>query len=128
MNPYEILLAAIHRLAAEFPRVTTRCYPLRGSCDGDDQIILERESDAGARTVRIPASSEPVRAFYWGHHVDPGNKIVRWQGEGNLFGTLEYVLYFVRRFIFELDDRDQIPMPNLDGSAPLIERERPSKQ
>jgi hypothetical protein len=128
MNPYEILLAAVDGLVAGFPGVSIRVYPLLGSCDRGDHLILERDSHDGARTVRIPASSDETQAFYWAHQLAPGDTTAVWQGEGNLFGKLEYVLYFVRRFIFELRDREQIPLPNLDGSVPVLEGKGPSER
>jgi hypothetical protein len=118
VNPYEQLQGAVAALAAEFPTASISMRSLRGTRDAGDHLILERAIDDGVRVVRIPASAEAVRGFYWGHLPLPRERQLPAHGEGNRFGNLAYVLLFVRAFLLELQDWRRIPNPQVDGSPP----------
>ena len=118
MNAYEQLETVVKSLAAEFPTVFIGTRPLRGTRDVGDHLILERAVEDGVRVVRIPASSDAVRGFYWGHLPLPREPQLATHGEGNRYGNLAYVLSFVRAFLFELQDWRRIPNPQVDGSPP----------
>jgi hypothetical protein len=116
VNPYEHLQAAVAALAAEFPTVSVGTRSLRGTRDVGDHLILERAVGDSVRVVRISASADAVRGFYWGHLPLAGKPQLAAHGEGNRYGNLAYVLSFVRAFLFELQDWRMIPNPRVDGS------------
>jgi hypothetical protein len=116
VNPYEHLQTDVEALAADFPAVSVGMRSLRGTRDVGDHLILEREVEDGVRVVRVAASADAVRSFYWGHLPPPGKPQLATHGEGNRFGNLAYVLSFVRAFLFEHQDWRTIPNPRVDGS------------
>jgi hypothetical protein len=103
-------------LVAEFPAVSVRLRSPRGTRDVGDHLILECAVEEGVRVVRIPASTDAVRGFCWGHLPLPGKPRLATHGEGHRYGNLAYVLSFVRAFLFELQDWRSIPNPRVDGS------------
>lgn len=115
MNAYEQLETAVNSLAAEFPTASIGTRSLRGTRDIGDHLILERAVEDGVRVVRIPASTDAVRGFYWGHLPPPDKPQLALHGEGNRYGNLAYVLSFVRAFLLELQDWRTIPNPRVDG-------------
>jgi hypothetical protein len=118
MNRYKQFEAAVFELAGDFPEARIESRSLRGTCDEDDQLILERRVGRDLRIVFMPISSEsePVTSFYWGYLPPPGESMLEQHGEGNLYGNDDYKLYFIRAFLLEFRDWEEISHPNLDGS------------
>jgi hypothetical protein len=119
VNPYDALLAMVDELAAEFHEVAIRRESLHGTHDVGDQLILTRQLGADVRVVRVPATDDAVRAFYFAHHPPPGQMgSFPQHGEGHRFGETAYIRQFLRCFLFELADWDDLPMSKPDGSFP----------